>query len=54
MPKSLFTIFELQKARILAKLYPRDENPSHAPGPRRPDLQETEASALKKLTDAGD
>lgn len=53
VPKSLFTFFALQAARIQAKLYPVDHNPPHSQGPRRPDLQEQEAHLQKVPTTDG-
>jgi len=54
MSKSLFTFFAVQQARIRNKLWPVDHNPPHSQGPRRPDLQEQEATPLTKILDARD
>ena len=52
--QSIFTIFALQTARILNRLYPSYTNPRHSPGTKKPDLQETEYAILKKGPNVGD
>lgn len=53
VPKSIFTIFALQVARIQNKLFPETSYPPHTSGPRKPDLQEQENIALKTAIHAG-